>query len=82
MSGTLGLTFAGDRDDDVVAPVCPLCHTMDVTVNTESLRRGAWWRCTVCSQSWDATRLETAAAYADFTAAREASRVRATPHAA
>jgi transposase-like protein len=72
MSATPSLTATYPIDDLVVAPVCPLCHTIDTTVSAESLRRGGWWRCTVCSQSWDATRLETTAAYADFAAARGA----------
>ena len=52
------------------APDCPLCHTHDLTVTPESLSAGATWACTTCGQRWSAARLETAAAYARFAAAR------------
>lgn len=54
----------------VVSAECPLCHTIDQKVTSESLRAGASWACTRCGQTWDAQRLETAAAYAQFAAAR------------
>jgi hypothetical protein len=84
MNGPTGLRLVPPTtgDDVVVTPVCPLCHTVDTTVTAESLRGGGYWRCTVCSQSWDARRLETAAAYADFAAARDGTRVGAVPRAA
>jgi hypothetical protein len=43
---------------------CPLCHTTDVSLSDDALTAGGWWRCTRCSQRWDARRLATAAAYA------------------
>lgn len=54
----------------VLSPTCPLCHTHDLTVTPESLSAGATWACTTCGQQWSAARLETAAAYARFAAAR------------
>jgi hypothetical protein len=36
----------------------------------QALATGAAWRCTRCGQHWDATRLETVAAYARYLAAR------------
>jgi transposase-like protein len=54
--------------DDVVSPLCPLCHTVDVTVTQDTLRGGASWTCTLCGQRWSATRLEAVAAYARYTA--------------
>lgn len=52
-----------------VAPVCPLCHTRDVQITAESLAAGDTWVCTTCGQRWSAARLETVAAYAEYTAA-------------
>ena len=40
------------------AATCPLCHTL-VTVSGR-------WRCTRCAATWDSTRLQTVAAYAQF----------------
>ena len=56
-------------DAPVVSPVCPLCHTLDITVTSDSLRAGATWLCTRCGQRWNAARLDTAAAYAVFLSA-------------
>jgi hypothetical protein len=44
--------------------VCPLCHTPEPTVTQATLESGAGWVCRRCSQSWDAPRLATVAAYA------------------
>jgi transposase-like protein len=51
-------------------PICPLCHKVDETVTTASLRSGAVWTCTRCGQNWSASRLATAADYARFAATR------------
>ena len=51
-----------------VSPTCPLCHTRDETVTSDSLRAGAAWACTRCGQTWSAARLGTAAAYAEYAA--------------
>ena len=58
------------HDTSSLAPVCALCHTLDRTISAESLAAGATWACTRCGQTWSAARLETAAAYAQYTAAR------------
>lgn len=57
-------------EPDVLIPICPLCHTRDATVTPETLVAGASWLCAVCGQRWSAARLETAAAYARYAAAR------------
>ena len=54
--------------ENVVSPLCPLCHTVDVTVTRDTLRGGASWTCTLCGQRWSATRLEAVAAYARYAA--------------
>jgi hypothetical protein len=53
----------------VLSPTCPLCHTLDHTITSDSLRAGAGWTCTRCGQNWSAVRLATAAAYAQYAAA-------------
>jgi ribosomal protein L37AE/L43A len=53
----------------VLLPTCPLCHTLDQTVTADALAAGAAWACTRCGQTWSATRLEAAAAYARYAAA-------------
>ena len=56
---------------DVLSPTCPLCHTLDTTITAGALAGGATWACTRCGQSWNVARLETAAAYEAYAAARE-----------
>lgn len=53
----------------LLSPTCPLCHTLDQTVTSDSLAAGASWACTRCGQTWSATRLEKAAAYAQYATA-------------
>ena len=53
-----------------VVPTCPLCHTAEATMTTPLLLEGGHWRCTRCGQMWDAERLQTAADYARYAAAR------------
>jgi transposase-like protein len=48
---------------------CPLCHTLDQTMTSETLDAGAWWRCARCGHTWNDARLATAAAYAQYAAA-------------
>jgi len=55
---------------DPLTASCPLCHTVNEAITPEALTAGAIWECARCSQIWDLTRLRTAAAYADFAAAR------------
>ena len=50
--------------------MCPLCHTVDTTVTEATLATGGGWHCTTCGQRWDAARLATVAAYAQFVASR------------
>ncbi len=59
---------ASEAQIPVLSPTCPLCHTFDQTVTSDSLRTGGRWRCTRCGQTWDAARLEAVAAYAQFAA--------------
>ena len=59
----------------VLSATCPLCHTLDRTITSESLLAGADWSCVRCGQKWTAARLETATAYQrDLAAHRSASR--------
>jgi transposase-like protein len=53
----------------VLSPTCPLCHTLDHTLTSESLLAGAGWSCARCGQKWTVARLETAAAYQRYVAA-------------
>lgn len=62
------LTPAPPAELTVVPPTCPLCHTLDRTVTSDTLRDGAAWSCTRCGQKWTAARLATAAAYAQYVA--------------
>jgi len=57
----------------VIAPVaiCPLCHTVD-SITEEAVATGGGWRCKTCGQRWDAARLATVAAYAQYVASRAA----------
>ena len=43
---------------------CPGCHTVDATVTAAAVTAGEGWRCTQCTQHWDASRLAAVAAYA------------------
>jgi hypothetical protein len=54
----------------VLAPTCPLCHTVHTTLATESVDGEGYWTCVTCGQAWSARRLETAAEYARYIAAR------------
>ena len=54
---------------------CPLCHTLGPVLSEAAGLAGADWRCAVCHQSWNATRLATVASYVGFCADRERSRV-------
>jgi transposase-like protein len=54
------------EEASLLSPTCPLCHTLDTTVTSDSLRGGAEWACTRCGQTWSAARLATAAAYARY----------------
>lgn len=45
---------------------CPSCRTADATMSSDALRNGVDWQCARCGQKWNATRLETAAAYAEW----------------
>jgi hypothetical protein len=52
---------------------CPLCHTVAPALTDAALSAGADWRCAVCHQMWNARRLATVAAYAEYCAARAAA---------
>jgi transposase-like protein len=53
----------------ILSATCPLCHTTDPAVTAASILAGARWVCATCGQTWSASRLEAAAAYAQFNAA-------------
>jgi ribosomal protein L37AE/L43A len=48
--------------------VCPLCHTVEPTVNQAAIDAGGGWTCRRCSQAWDGSRLATVATYATWAA--------------
>lgn len=59
-------------DDEQDAPpflTCPLCHT-PTSVTQSAIDAGADWRCVMCDQRWDATRLSAVAAYAAWVVER------------
>ena len=45
---------------------CPLCHTTHPSLTRDALEAGGDWRCTRCGQRWDASRIATVAAYAEW----------------
>ena len=49
---------------------CPLCHTVDTTLSSESFAAGIAATCPRCGQIWTAKRLETVAAYASYAVGR------------
>jgi hypothetical protein len=49
---------------------CPLCHTAGPALGDDRLQPGMGWRCAVCHQAWDMTRLATVAAYLVYAADR------------
>ena len=51
---------------------CPSCHTVDGGMTNAALGAGADWHCGRCGQRWDALRLATAAAYAEWVNAHAA----------
>jgi hypothetical protein len=55
-------------DAAAIAPVCPLCHTVDTTVTMAALHDGGSWRCVTCDQVWSERRLNAVAAYAQYAA--------------
>jgi transposase-like protein len=75
------MTLAHQADLFVPSATCPLCQTVDLTVTAESLRAGATWVCTRCSQIWSERRLETVAAYERYTAAHQAPSIDIPPAA-
>jgi predicted Zn finger-like uncharacterized protein len=54
-----------DEQDIVRSAVCPMCHT-SATVTQSAIEAGGDWRCVRCGQHWDARRLATVAAYAEW----------------
>ena len=50
---------------------CPLCHTVDTTLSSESFAAGIAAACPRCGQIWTSKRLDTVAAYASYAAARQ-----------
>ena len=63
-----GLAIAAllDNEQDIARhAVCPMCHT-SATVTQSTIEAGGDWRCVRCGQHWDARRLATVAAYAEW----------------
>lgn len=52
----------------VLSATCPLCHTLDRTVTSESLLAGAYWSCARCGQRWSAALRDASAAYQRYVA--------------
>lgn len=66
--------------DLVGLAVCPSCHTQDLSMTNVAVHAGADWRCSRCGSRWDAVRLATVAAYAEWVSAHTATAVNpATP---
>jgi hypothetical protein len=49
-----------------VPAVCPFCHTEAAAMVQSALAAGGYWLCARCGQTWDANRLATQAAYANY----------------
>ena len=54
-----------DEQDIGRSAVCPMCHT-SANVTQRAVEAGGDWRCVRCGQHWDARRLATVAAYAEW----------------
>lgn len=54
-----------DEQDIARHAVCPMCDT-SATVTQSAIAAGGDWRCVRCGQHWDARRLATVAAYAEW----------------
>ena len=52
-------TQPSDPRDPTVAPkACPFCKSLNVTTNSKAVDLSTYWRCTACSQIWNASRLQ------------------------
>jgi predicted Zn finger-like uncharacterized protein len=56
-----------DERDILRSVMCPMCHT-SASVTEGAIEAGGDWRCNRCGQHWDAARLATAGAYAEWAA--------------
>jgi hypothetical protein len=75
-----GLATAALRDDEQEIAghaVCAMCHT-PASVTQAEVDAGGDWRCVRCGQHWDAARLATVAAYAEWAGDRERLGMRGT----
>jgi predicted Zn finger-like uncharacterized protein len=70
-----------DEQDIARHAVCPMCHT-SATVTQTAIEAGGDWRCVRCGQHWDARRLATVAAYAEWARDRVGRRVTEGDHIA
>jgi predicted CXXCH cytochrome family protein len=57
--------------DPLQSVPCPFCHTPHAALSDQALYTREYWVCVRCGQRWDAHRLETVAAYAEWVADRE-----------
>ena len=64
--GLATAVLLNDDEQDIVRTAgCPMCHT-SATVTQSAIETGDDWRCVRCGQHWDARRLATVAAYAEW----------------
>src|SRR5689334_23356717 len=64
--GGLATAVLQDDERDILrSAMCPLCHT-SASVTQGAIEAGGDWRCVRCGQHWDAARLATVAAYAEW----------------
>jgi predicted Zn finger-like uncharacterized protein len=63
--GLATAALRNDEQDIARHAVCPMCHT-SASVTQAAVDAGGDWRCVRCGQHWDARRLATVAAYAEW----------------
>ena len=56
-----------DERDILRFAMCPMCHT-SASATQGAIEAGGDWRCNRCGQHWDAARLATAGADAEWAA--------------
>jgi predicted Zn finger-like uncharacterized protein len=73
--GLAAAVLQDDERDILRSALCPMCHT-SANVTQAAIEAGGDWRCVRCGQRWDAARLATVAAYAEWVDDRERSAMR------
>jgi hypothetical protein len=74
-------TPSGLAPELVGLAMCPSCHTQDRSMTYLAVSAGADWQCSRCGSRWDAVRLATVAAYAEWASAHAATSVNPATHA-